>query len=78
MKSWLNKGRPFSLIALDTMANCLAVKNDPFIEELSPKILRTDINEIEPILYDYLQKDGVPRVKTKVGIIVKNKEAIFE
>ncbi|WMT30659.1 hypothetical protein RE735_09095 [Bacillus aerius] len=50
MKSWLNKGRPFSLIALDTMANCLAVKNDPFIEELSPKILRTDLNEIEPIL----------------------------
>ncbi len=56
----------------------LAVKNDPFIEEFSPKILRTDINEIEPILYDYLQKDGVPRVKTKVGIIVNNKEAIFE
>src|SRR4051812_7162321 len=78
MKSWLNKGRPLSLIALDTMANCVKGYGDFYVEQFSPKILGTDKNEVEQILNDYYQKDGVPRVKMKVARIVENKQEIFE
>ncbi|HZH62803.1 MAG TPA: hypothetical protein VEY70_25255 [Metabacillus sp.] len=78
MKTWLNKGRPLSLIALDTMANCVKGFGDIYVEQFSPKILGTDKNEVEQILNDYYQKDGVPRVKMKVARIVENKQEIFE
>ncbi|PKR83823.1 hypothetical protein [Heyndrickxia camelliae] len=78
MKYWLNKERPLSLIALDTMANCVKGYGDIYVEQFSPKILGTDKNEVEQILNDYYQKDGVPRVKMKVARIVENKKEIFE
>lgn len=78
MKSWLNKGRPFSLIALDTMANCAKGNRPALVEQYSPKILKTDKNEVEKILNEYYQKDHVPRVKMKVSKILENKQDIFE
>ena len=77
MKMWLNNGRPLSLIALDTMANCFIRGGDPVVEQFSPKILGTQKNEVEQILNDYYQKDGVPRVKMKVARIKDNKKEIF-
>lgn len=77
-KSWLNKGRPLSLIALDTMANCVKGYGDIYVEQFSPKIIGTDKNEVEQILNDYYQKDSVPRVKMKVSKIVENKQEVFE
>lgn len=77
-KSWLNKGRPLSLIALDTMANCVKGYGDIYVEQFSPKIIGTDKNEVEQILNDYYQKDSVPRVKMKLSKIVENQQAIFE
>ncbi|MGE8082032.1 hypothetical protein [Peribacillus loiseleuriae] len=78
MESWLNKGRPLSLIALDAMANCVKGYGDIYVEQFSPKILGTDKNEVEQVLNEYYQKDGVPRVKMKVDKIVENKQEIFE
>jgi hypothetical protein len=78
MKLWLDKGRPLSLIALDTMANCVITGGDPYVEQFKPKILETDKNEVEAVLNDYYQKDDVPRVKMKVARIVENKKEIFE
>lgn len=78
MKSWLNKGRPLSLIALDTMENCVIGHGDYYVEQFSPKILGTDINEVEEVLNDYYQKDGVPRVKMKLAGIMDNRKKIFD
>ncbi|KMY53711.1 hypothetical protein AC623_06635 [Bacillus sp. FJAT-27231] len=78
MKSWLNQGRPLSLIALDTMANCVKGYGDIYVEQFSPRILATDKDEVDQILNDYYQNDGVPRVKMKVARIVENKQEIFE
>ncbi|WP_285708563.1 hypothetical protein [Bacillus safensis] len=78
MKSWLNKRRPFCFIALDTMANCAKGNRPPLVEKFSPKILRTDKNEVEKISHDVHQKDPVPRVKMKVSNILENKQDIFE
>ncbi|WHX98040.1 hypothetical protein [Neobacillus sp. DY30] len=78
MKSWLNGGRPLSLIALDTMENCVKGHGDYYVKQLSPKILGTVKNEVEQVLNGYYQKDGVPRVKMKVERITENKKEIFE
>ncbi|WP_260861335.1 hypothetical protein [Bacillus pumilus] len=78
MKTWLDKGRPFSLIALETMAHCAKGNRPVLVEQYSPKILHTDKSEVENTLNDYLQKDGVPRVKTNVSTILNKKEDIFE
>lgn len=48
------------------------------MEQYSPKILKTDKNEVDKILHDVNQKDQVPRVKMKVSKILENKQDIFE
>jgi hypothetical protein len=78
MKSWLNKGRPLSLIALDTMANCVKGYGDIYVEQFSPKILGTEISEVDQVLNEYFQIDGVPRVKKKLSRIMENEKEIFE
>ncbi|MEH7013631.1 hypothetical protein V7087_22955 [Neobacillus niacini] len=78
MKSWLNKGRPLSLIALDTMANCVKGYGDIYVEQFSPKILGTEISEVDQVLNEYFQIDGVPRVKMKLSRIMENEKEIFE
>jgi len=78
MKSWLSKGRPLSLIALDTMENCISGFDTPSVSQFSPKILGADKKEIEQVLRMYYQEDSVPRVKMKVSTIIENKEEIFE
>ncbi|AGK53676.1 hypothetical protein [Bacillus sp. 1NLA3E] len=78
MKSWLNKGRPLSLIALDTMANCVKGHGDIYVEQFSPKILEADKGDVDKVLNDYYQKDDVPRVKMKISRIMENKKEIFE
>ncbi|WP_286143699.1 hypothetical protein [Bacillus sp. UNCCL81] len=77
MKSWLTKGRPLSLIALDTMANCVVRGGDPYVEQFNPKILGTVKSEIENVLDIYYQKDGVPRVKNRREYILNYKKDIF-
>ncbi|QJX80288.1 hypothetical protein FDZ14_29790 (plasmid) [Priestia megaterium] len=77
MKDWLNKGRPLSLIALDTMENCISDFSDPIIEKISPQVLGTDTDDLEQVLTAYYQNDAVPRVKRKVAEILENKDVIF-
>jgi len=77
MKTWLNKGRPLSLIALDTMSNCVVRGGDPYVGQFNPKILETNKSEIENVLDLYYQKDSVPRVKNRRESIINNKKLIF-
>ncbi|GIN21231.1 MAG TPA: hypothetical protein DEO65_12655 [Bacillus bacterium] len=78
MKTWLAEGRPLSLVALDTMAKCAAIGNDPYVERFKPKILKTDMSEINTVLDSYYENDDVPRVKNKRERILDHKEVIFE
>jgi hypothetical protein len=78
MKVWLAKGRPLSLVALDTMAKCAAIGNDQYIERFNPKIIMTNMSEINTVLDRYYDNDAVPRVKNKKEKILNHKEVIFE
>ncbi|MFP3728523.1 hypothetical protein U8V72_25405 [Priestia filamentosa] len=77
MKEWLNKGRPLSLIALDTMENCIITGGDYYVEQASPKILKANKSEIKTVLQDHYKRDSVPRVRMKVDNIIENQEEIF-
>ncbi|KAB2443707.1 leucine-rich repeat domain-containing protein [Bacillus luti] len=77
IKSWLTKGHPLSLIALDAMVSCIP-SNEDILHEMNPKILLTDSSEIKPILLAYKEKDNVPTVKTSVETILENKTEIFQ
>ncbi|WP_456363495.1 hypothetical protein [Priestia aryabhattai] len=77
MKNWLDKGRPLSLVALDTMENCISDFSDPIIEKISPKVSGVDTDNLDQVLTTYYQNDAVPRVKRKVAEILENKDVIF-
>ncbi|MDQ0230185.1 hypothetical protein [Metabacillus malikii] len=78
MRNWLEIGRPLSLVALDTMDKCAAIGNDPYVEKYSPKILNTNVNEIELVIDNYYEIDKVSRVKKKRERILHRKDIIFE
>ncbi|WP_439875714.1 hypothetical protein ACSLGG_09255 [Bacillus mycoides] len=77
IKSWLTKGQPLSLIALEAMASCIP-SNEDLIHEMNPKILLVDPSEIEAILIAYKEKDSVSNVKTSIETILENKTEIFQ
>ncbi|PFB27737.1 hypothetical protein [Bacillus cereus] len=77
IKSWLTKGQPLSLIALDAMISCIP-SNEDTLHEMNPKILLTDPSEIKSILMNYKEIDNVPTVKTSVETILENKTKIFQ
>lgn len=78
MRKWLDLGRPLSLIALDTMANCVLDGNDYHVERFNPKISGLNDCDIETVLNDYYQKDTVARVRMKLAFIKDHIEEIFQ
>ncbi|TCI23004.1 hypothetical protein [Exiguobacterium sp. SL-9] len=77
MKAWLQLGRPLSLVALDTMVNCVEGYGGIYVAESSPRILEPVPSEIESVLLQYQQNDPVPRVQTNVSIILQNRNDLF-
>lgn len=78
MKKWLEKGRPLSLIALDTMANCGNQEFSAGFPNYIPKVSNTNLAEVEAVLLQYKEIDSVHRVKLKVTSILENRDRIFE
>lgn len=78
MKSWLEKGRPLSLVALDTMANCGNREFSAVSLGYTPKISNTNPAEVEAVLVQYKEIDSVHRVKLRVASILENRNKIFE
>lgn len=77
MRSWIYQGKPISLVALDTMANCTDNEGDPLLESYNQTILQTKHSEIKSVLEDYLQENPSPRVKNKTKFILENIDYIF-
>jgi hypothetical protein len=77
---WLEKGRPWSLVALDATMFCTTqgerLNQSPWMKELRPKL--KDDPKLESIangLKKYLDADNVPRTKNIVNRIIND---IFE
>ncbi|KDN59190.1 MULTISPECIES: hypothetical protein [Exiguobacterium] len=77
MNAWLERGRPFSLVALEAMVSCVEGHGGLYVDTQSPRILETHLDEIEPVLTAYERNDSVPRVRRQVAILLQNKDDIF-
>lgn len=75
--SWLLKGRPLSLIAIDGMMFCTTVgerqNQSPWMRDLNPRIPNLpEYNEVEAVLKEYLDSDNVFRTRSCIDLILKN------
>jgi hypothetical protein len=76
-KSWLECGRPLSLVALDAMRNMNGNSESPIVQEVAPILLDPDPYEsVDRILREYVARDPAPRVKRAVATILENWAAI--
>jgi len=75
-RSWLERGRPLSLIALDALT--FFVRYDTLLlRSIQPKLRDApDVSELERYLTGYAERDPVPRVKRAVSFIVANAHAL--
>jgi hypothetical protein len=75
-KTWLNKGRPLSLIALDALIHCTTVEkqNQPlWLRKHPPTLLDSPTADIiANTITSYLETDRVPRTKSAVDQIIHN------
>lgn len=77
---WLTRGRPLSLIALDSLIYCTTVgerlNQSVWLRQLNPKLIDDPRPEIiANRLRDYLKVDNVPRTKNAIETIIDN---VFE
>lgn len=70
-KSWLDRGRPLSLVALAALLNMSGESGSPFVQEANPKLLDPQpFDSAIRILNDYAIKDNSPLIKRVVDSIL--------
>jgi hypothetical protein len=70
-ESWLGRGRPLSLIALDALSDMDGTSESPIVEEINPKLLEPEpFGWVAKILRDYAEVDRSPRVERAVKAIL--------
>ncbi len=78
-RTWIESGRPLSLVALDALVHCARIPYRSQAWRLpTEKLLRPDsIANMDAVLNAYLTRDGVPRVKNAVAFISSNWQVAF-
>lgn len=72
-ESWLARGRPLSLIALDALRNLAGESESPIVREAKPTLLSAPaLSVAEDVLRAFAAKDSVPRVERAVAYILEN------
>jgi hypothetical protein len=72
VEAWLGRGRPLSLLALDTLINLDGESESPIVKRADPKLLDpVPFDVAARVLRDYAKKDPVPRVERAVESILK-------
>jgi hypothetical protein len=80
---WLGMGRPLSLVALDALKNCAVtsetMSSDPGLRKNSQRLLGTgDIQHMNKVLEEYLQRDDVARTRNAIGFITTHWKQILK
>lgn len=75
--SWLLKGRPLSLIAIDGLMFCTTVgerlNQSLWMRDLNPRLPNLpEYKEVESVLKEYLDSDNVFRTRSSIDLILKN------
>jgi len=75
--TWLSKGRPLSLIALDALKFCTTtgerLNQSPWMREIQPSMIDNPKSEIvAKRLQEYLKIDNVPRTRNSIDTVINN------
>lgn len=75
--TWLDRGRPLSLVALDALKAC-GRYDTPLLKKFTPKLLEPSTKEtMTAKLEQYAIQDAVPRIKQNVTTIINSWESIL-
>jgi hypothetical protein len=78
IRSWLEEGRPLSLIALDTLTNFSGQSKSPVIQEFVPQLLDPVSSELAlRVVSSYSSSDPAPRVKRAANLISEHIDQIM-
>ncbi|GLC31189.1 hypothetical protein bsdE14_25990 [Clostridium omnivorum] len=75
LNEWILKGRPYSLVAIDTLNRLIPHPGHIALNRLNPRPVLINPSSIElmsQVLKEYSEKDNVPRVKQAVDKIISN------
>ncbi len=76
LTAWLSRGRPLSLVAIDTL-EAIARLRTPLLKERRVRLEQApSFTELEAVLREYECRDPVPRVQKKVSGLLGNFERI--
>jgi hypothetical protein len=76
LTDWFERGRPFSLIAIDTLRAITRLPT-PFLKQRGVRLEGAPSRaQLEAVLCDYERRDPVPRVSQRVSELLKNCERI--
>ncbi|MDF2672068.1 MAG: hypothetical protein K0R09_333 [Clostridiales bacterium] len=76
---WLQNGRPYSLVAIDTLINLIPYPGENALRRLTPRpilINPSSIALMSQVLKQYCEKDNVPRVRQAIEKIIMNWDII--
>lgn len=75
VSAWLDRGRPWSLIALDALKAC--VDDSPRLRRMQPLLLEPPpASELTTTLSTYAKRDKAPRVRLAVDALVKKADRL--
>lgn len=80
LNEWLEKGRPYSFVAIDTLVKLIPHPGEFILNGLNPRpvlINPPTIDLVSQVLAEYREKDNVPRVNQAVEKILNNMSAII-
>ncbi len=72
---WIQKGRPYSLVAIDTLIRLIPHPGEFVLKRLNPRPILNNPSTIDimsQVLLEYYEKDKVPRVRQGVEKILNN------
>lgn len=80
LNEWIRKGRPYSLVAIDTLNRLIPHPGHIALNRLNPRPVLVNPSSFElmsQVLKEYSEKDNVPRVKQAVDKIISNWDIIL-
>lgn len=79
LNEWINRGRPYSFVAIDTLVKLIPHPGESVLSRLTPKpvlVNPSPVDSMTQVLREYVEKDRVPRVRQGIEKIIDNWEII--
>lgn len=76
ISSWLDRGRPLSLVAIDTLLTIAFPRSPVLKRRIRDLVARPPVAEFKTRLTEYAARDPAPRVQQRVQVLIDNPSAL--